>query len=93
MSEMITVVQAARELALDPSYLRLRISEGKLAADKFGGRDWWIRRGDLRAFDEKRRAVGRPIERRPRETEEQRRLREYNRLQKQKSRDRRKNTN
>ena len=56
----ILLKDAAAEIGVDPSYLRRRISEGRLKADKHGGRDWWIRRADLRAFNEQRRPAGRP---------------------------------
>ncbi len=60
MNELIVLKHAATEIGVDPSYLRRRILEGKLPADKYGGRDWWIRRYDLKAFDEGRQPVGRP---------------------------------
>lgn len=56
----ILLKEAAAEIGVDPSYLRRRILEGRLKADKHGGRDWWIRRIDLQAFNEQRRPVGRP---------------------------------
>lgn len=56
----IVLKDAAAEIGVDPSYLRRRILQGRLKADKHGGRDWWIRRCDLKAFDEGRRPVGRP---------------------------------
>ena len=40
--------------------MRHEILLGKLHADKFGGRDWWIRRGDLLAWNEQRQPVGAP---------------------------------
>ena len=60
MSELIILKEAATEIGVNPSYLRRRILEGRLKADKYGGRDWWIRRYDLKAFDEQRQPVGRP---------------------------------
>ena len=59
MTEII-LKDAAAEIGVDPSYLRRRILEGRLKADKHGGRDWWIRRADLRAFNAQRRPAGRP---------------------------------
>ena len=59
MTEII-LKEAAEEIGVDPSYLRRRILEGRLRANKYGGRDWWIKRGDLKAFNAQRRPVGRP---------------------------------
>jgi hypothetical protein len=88
MNELLILKDAAAELGLAPSYLRLRIGEGRLIATKLGGRDWFVRRADLRAFDESRRQVGRPVDDQRKETAEERRLREYNREQKRKYRQR-----
>ena len=62
MHELLILKKAAAEIGVDPSYLRRRIAEGKLKADKYGGRDWWIRRDALKAFDHQRRPVGRPLD-------------------------------
>ena len=57
MSELLILKTAAKETGVDPSHLRHEILLGKLPADKFGGRDWWIRRGDLLAWYAQRRSV------------------------------------
>ncbi len=79
MSELLILKIAAKEINLDPSHLRREIGLGKLPADKFGGRDWWIIRSDLLAWDAQRRAVGRPRDTvlPPAEDEARQRRREY----------------
>lgn len=61
MNELIILKDAATEIGVEPGYLRLVIAKGKLHAEKFGGRDWWVRRRDLRAFDKERQPRGRPL--------------------------------
>lgn len=77
MNELLILKNAAAEIDLDPSTLRHSISAGELPADKHGGRDWWIRRGDLVAYNERRRPVGPP--RGTPEDEAQERARAYRR--------------
>lgn len=77
MTELI-LKDAAQEIGVTPGYLRVMIGKGELTADKHGGRDWWIRRVDLRDFDQRRKAVGRPVDTSA-TTEEQARRRAYQR--------------
>ena len=81
MSELLVLKTAAQEAGVDPSHLRHEILLGKLPADKFGGRDWWIRRGDLLAWHAQRRPVGAPRSTPEDEAEEKERSwrREYQR--------------
>lgn len=92
MDALITVKQAAAEIEVHPKLINHYISLGTLKADKFGGRDWWIRRGDLMAFNAQRKPAGRPrgaiLE--PTGDPEVDRLREYYRERKRISRDRQK---
>ncbi len=79
VNQMVILKEAAAEIGVEPGYLRLIISKGKLHAEKFGGRDWWIKRADLLAFDEQRQPVGRPLTESKTVDPEQERKRAYQR--------------
>lgn len=76
---MVLLKDAALEIGVEPGYLRFVISRGKLTAEKFGGRDWWIKRADLLAFDKGRQPRGRPLTESETADREQERKRAYQR--------------
>lgn len=78
MTEII-LKDAAAEIGVHPGYLRTVILAGKLKADKHGGRDWWIKRADLLAFDKGRQPRGRPLTDSETADPEQERKRAYQR--------------
>lgn len=62
MNEWLLLKDAAAECQVDPSLLRHEIRKERLAATKQGGRDWWIQRGEIVAWNARRRPAGRPLE-------------------------------
>ncbi|MGA2927669.1 MAG: helix-turn-helix domain-containing protein [Solirubrobacteraceae bacterium] len=45
--DWLTLPQIAKMLQMNPSTIRLWVSEGRLKAHKAGGRKWLVRRSDL----------------------------------------------
>lgn len=89
MTEII-LKDAAAEIGVQPGYLRTVVLAGKLKADKHGGRDWWIKRADLLAFDKGRQPRGRPLTDSETANREQERKRAYQREYRRKYRERQK---
>ena len=58
--ELLTLPQIADMLGVNPSTVRLWVSEERLPAHKAGGRKWLVRRGDLIAMLEDQPHVGHP---------------------------------
>ncbi len=56
---MLTVIEAARVLDMDPSAVRRAILQGRLPATKFG-RDWSIHVTDVTAYKQRPHRGGRP---------------------------------
>jgi len=56
---MLTVIEAARVLEMDPSAIRRAILQGRLPATKFG-RDWSIHATDVAAYKQRPHRGGRP---------------------------------
>ena len=90
MNQLVLLKDAALEIGVAPGYLRFVISKGKLHAEKFGGRDWWIKRADLLAFDKGRQPRGRPLIESETAHPEQERRRAYQREYRRKYRARQK---
>lgn len=58
--ELLTLPQIAQILQLNPSTVRLWVTEKRLPAQKAGGRKWLVRRGDLERMLEEQPSIGRP---------------------------------
>ena len=58
--ELLTLPQIAEMLGVNHSTVRLWVSEGRLPADKAGGRKWLVRAGDLQQMLDNQPHIGKP---------------------------------
>lgn len=58
--ELLTLPQIAQMLHVNPSTVRLWVTEQRLPAHKAGGRKWFVRRGDLERMLEEQPHIGYP---------------------------------